>query len=524
MSSSASIFVAGLGRWFWVGVLAGAVAMAPVMPGFASALVPDDAQIGNQWHLDQIQAYEAWDTRTNADDIVVAIIDGGVYYSHPDLLANIWNNPGEVMGDGIDNDRNGYVDDVVGWDYVDDDEDPSPDPNADEVSETAMHHGTVVAGIIGAIGDNGIGIAGINWGVQMMILRALDSVGEGNAYDVSDAIYYAVENGADVINLSLTGYESAPALETAIEYAYANEVVVVAAMGNENIDTDITTVYPACLRLADLDYVIGVTATDFDDQKADFSNYGSECSDISAPGVAIFSTIYEDLEAGYLGAYMDGWTGTSFASPMVAGAVAMLLAEYPSLTPSQVQLALELGADPLNLGPTYRGKLGTGRLNLDKALDIGAVYSEQNGEGVQPLYIRGMSLPDVYQVIDGKRYVFMNATTYFTYEETFDPIQFIPDSELSQYAFGGVMVPKSGTVLIKVQSVPKVYALEDRTLRHIADEELAIRMYGEHWSDYVIDVPSAMMTLFDVGMAINVVEDVDTSILLTREELASRMQ
>lgn len=513
----------------------------------ALALTPDDTYLEDQWYLEQIAAQQAWDVRTDASDVTVAVIDGGIYLDHPDITDNIWINEGEVI-DGIDNDGNGFIDDLAGWDFVDDDNNPSPDPDAEEIDESALHHGTVVAGIIGAVGDNGEGIAGIAWDVNIMPLRALDSVGAGTDYWVSNAIYYAIDNGADIINLSLTGFETTAMLNTAIEYAYANDVVVVAAAGNENVDTDIQAVYPSCLRTEDDDWVIGVTATDFDDQKASFSNYGSECSDISAPGVGVFAAIYEDLEAGYLGDYMGGWAGTSFAAPMVAGAAALLLAEYPSLTPAQIQLSLELGADPLNLAQQYRGQLGTGRLNIFKSFDIGEVYSDQNSESTigdgeeqdqtttedtsEHQYIRGMSFSDVYRVIDGKRYVFYNAQSYFTWEETFDPIEFIPDDQLSQYPFGGVMLPKGETVLVKIQSVPKVYAIwEDLSdpnspsyLYHIDSEEIAIEMYGEDWADYVIDLPSAMATYFVYGNPVTEPIQIDRSKLIKREELARRAQ
>lgn len=500
----------------------------------AAQVETDDTYLDEQWYLDQISAKDAWETRTDASEITVAIIDGGVYYNHPDIMDNIWVNAAEEI-DFNDEDDNGYTDDIIGWDFVDWDNDPSPDPLAIEVDESALHHGTVVAGIIGAIGDNGEGIAGIAWDINLMILRALDSVGSGTGYDVADAVYYAVDNGADIINLSLTGYERVPELEVAIEYANANGVIIIAAAGNEDVDTDIETVYPSCLRTTGADWVIGVTATDFDDQKAEFSNYGSECSDISAPGVGVFASIYEDFENGYIGEYTGGWAGTSFAAPMVAGAAALLLAEYPNLTPEQVQLALEIGADPLELGDEYQGKLGTGRLNVDKAFDVGQIYSDLNNQnGASAVrYISGESFPEVYRIIAGKRYVYMDTQTYFTWEESFDVVEEVPDAYLADYDFGGVMLPKSGTVLVKVQSVEKVYLLEEdfnnplsaTTLRHIESEEIAAEMYGEDWADYVIDVPSGMARKFVYGETVSEPEPLTMGVdLIKREELARRAQ
>ena len=352
-----------------------------------SALTPDDEYFSEQWYLTNIDAQDAWETSTGDDDVVVAVLDTGVDLDHPDLEDNIWKNAGEDPDNGKDDDRNGYVDDVHGYDFVDEEGDPTPDLDG-SFDADAVSHATIIAGIIGAVGDNGDGMAGINWNVKIMSVRILDSTGTGDSNLAREGVEYATENGADVINLSFTGFDVDPQLREAIRDAYEAGVVVVAAMGNTSgggINIDISPIYPACYgEHAEEDWILGVAATTIDDEKADFSNYGSTCTDISAPGEDIFSSVYQDDNVPELseGFYQEGWSGTSMAVPMVAGAAALLRATYPSLTPKEIKTILRLSADPVIATGKATGKMGAGRLNIANALVLAPSFADVSDDGV----------------------------------------------------------------------------------------------------------------------------------------------
>jgi len=338
-----------------------------MVPGASAfAVTPNDTFFNEQWYLQQINAVSAWDKSTGSHDVIVAVIDTGIDLDHPDIRNQIFVNSGETPYDGIDNDGNGYIDDISGWDFYDDNNDANPVVGAN--NEFGVHHGTVIAGVIGATGNNAAGIAGINWDVRIMPLRVLDSTGDGDVGDIVEAIDYAVLMGVDVINLSFVGDNNTPSLDQALQNAYDHGVVVVAAMGNvtdtgSNLDS--VPLYPVCSPGTGVDdVVIGVVATDKDDRRAIFSNYGSACADIAAPGEWMYSTQVD----GYSG----GWNGTSLATPVVAGAAAMMKAIYPYATPKEILLTMKLSVDPVvGRAPSgVYGALGSGRLNLARALDM----------------------------------------------------------------------------------------------------------------------------------------------------------
>lgn len=368
-------------RSFFIWTLIGALGAASLP---VHALTPDDALLDEQWYLETIDAYSAWDTETGDGSVVVAILDTGFDLDHPDLEANVWENPGEIEGDGIDNDGNGFVDDVHGYDFIDNN--GTPIPNNDGAFDTsAVLHGTVIAGIIGAVGDNEEGIAGINWDVQMMSVRILDSEGYGDSNLAYQGVEYAVANGADVINLSFTGFDVDQNLRRALEHAYEQGVVVVAAMGNSDfgINTDHQAIFPVCYgERAEEDWILGVAATTEEDARATFSNFGAECTDISAPGEDIYSAIYQDdnweeFKDEY---YQAGWSGTSMAAPMVAGAAALLKSAYVSLTPDDIKNILRLSVDPVNVSGPATGKMGAGRLNLGTAMALAPAFATEATE------------------------------------------------------------------------------------------------------------------------------------------------
>ena len=281
------------------------------------------------------------------------MIDTGVDCHHPDLAANIWTNPGEscpgCASDGIDNDGNGYVDDVHGWDFVNDDNDPIDDHG----------HGTHVAGTIGASGSNGVGVAGVNWNVQIMPLKFIGANGQGTADDAVRAILYATRMGAVASNNSWGGEEFSQALEDAIADADAHGSLFVAAAGNSAKNTDTTPDYPSGF---DLPNVLTVGATDQNDVRAWFSNYGKQSVDLAAPGTNIYSTwpggIYRFSE------------GTSMAAPHVTGVAALAKAAFPSASAVGLKALILRTADQ---NASFAGLSTTGgRLNARAAVTCGS--------------------------------------------------------------------------------------------------------------------------------------------------------
>jgi subtilisin family serine protease len=248
-------------------------------------LVPNDPKYldGTLWGLNQgndadIDAPEAWDVRTAASGIVVAVIDTGIRYTHQDLAANAWTNPGEIAGDRIDNDGNGYVDDVRGIDAYNRDGDPMDDQG----------HGTHCAGTIGATGNNGIGLTGVAWGVRLMALKFLSSTGSGADSDAVTCIDYARLKGAKVLSCSWGGGGAGTSLQAAIERARTAGILMVAAAGNESNNNDLNPSYPASYPH---DNIISVASTTSTDALSSFSNYGATSVDLGAPGSSIYSTV-----------------------------------------------------------------------------------------------------------------------------------------------------------------------------------------------------------------------------------------
>lgn len=539
----------------------GLVAFLWMSPILVLAQEPNDVYYEEQWYLETIEAPTAWDQETGSSSIVIAVLDTGISIDHPDLERNIWENQEEIANNGIDDDGNGFVDDVFGWDFVDNDNDPTPD-NSAGANPDAVSHGTVIAGIIGAEGDNGEGVSGVMWDVKIMSVRMLDAQGSGTSLDATEAIEYAVANGADVINLSFAGEANDTRLRDAIENAYNAGVVIIAALGNEGKNIDRNPVYPACYKDGSVDWVIGVAATTKEGKKSAFSNYGRDCSDISAPGEEMFGLEYYDGSDD--DAYADGWAGTSVASPVVAGAAGILLSAYPDLTPDDVRTILKLSVDPLN-APEFVNRLGAGRLNIAQALAFAGSYvgeeeddkdeEGQDGtqvlvleeqEGISPVtgetetvtqvyggeYVTSPSYTTVYYVTpEGERRPFMDANTFFTYEDSFDVVKEVTDATLPELTLGAPMLPKVGVVLVKIQSDPTVYALGENAedafaplLREIATEDLAVFLYGSDWADYVIDIEATFFPRFGTGEPMESNQVIDKSIMKTRVELSALAQ
>src|SRR5688572_185379 len=342
----------------------------------AADRIPDDTYFPQQWYLKHIRAPEAWNSSLGFEGVIVAIIDSGVDTSHPDLKENIWRNLDEVAGDRVDNDRNGYIDDVNGWDFVGEDADPRPDISGD-FSFLGANHGTIDAGIVAGRGNNGRGITGVTWQTSLMPLRVLDSNGAGEPQSVVRAVEYAVHNGARVINLSFAGPSFSPELSIALRRAYDAGVFVVAAAGNapeggDANDLDAHPLYPVCFDSeAGENFVYGVAATDENDRHAVFSNYGAGCVDISAPGTRMLSTQYYVPGDKVFGQPYGGFfNGTSLAAAEVSGVVALLRALDHNLTPKQIMNILTDSAVKIDqANPGYFGRLGRGRIDAAAAVE-----------------------------------------------------------------------------------------------------------------------------------------------------------
>jgi len=314
--------------------------------------IPNDPGWSRQYGPVNIQAPQAWDITTGSSSVVVAVIDSGVDLGHPDLAAKIWNNPGETGGgketNGLDDDDDGYVDDWRGWDFVNGDNNPQDDNG----------HGTHVAGIAAAASNNGVGVAGVAWGARVMPLKVLDNTGSGSESDLAAAMVWAADHGARIINLSLGAPSPSSVMEDAVNYAYLNGVTVVAAAGNAG---SLGVLYPAAY-----DNALAVASTNASNNRSSFSNYGPEI-DLAAPGSSIFSTVptgtcsYCD-PSGY-----DYLSGTSMATPHVAG-VAALLAGQPGFdSPDKIRIAMQSTA--LDLGdPGWDQFYGFGLVQARNAL------------------------------------------------------------------------------------------------------------------------------------------------------------
>ena len=298
-----------------------------------------------------IDGPEAWDIKRDASEIIVAVIDTGIRYTHQDLAENMWVNEGEIPGDGLDNDGNGVVDDIHGLNARD--EDLQGDPNDDN------GHGTHCAGTIGAVGNNGLGLTGVAWNVQLMAARFLGGPdGTGSTADSIECIDYAVRHGAHIINASYGGGSRSRSALNAITRAQQAGVIFVAAAGNESLNNDLNAHYPSAYHL---DNIVAVASHDRHDQLSGFSNFGAQTVDIAAPGTDIYSTVSTSDDA-----YANE-SGTSMAAPHVSGILAVIRSTFPDDDPqSIIDRLYATGVEH----PSYIGRVATGRrANLQAALE-----------------------------------------------------------------------------------------------------------------------------------------------------------
>jgi serine protease len=321
--------------------------------------MPNDPRIRNQYYLDIIRAYEAWDISKSSSDVVIAILDSGVDLTHPDLLDNIYRNEADPI-DGIDNDGDGFIDNYWGWDFAGADYNNPREDNDPSATTENIAHGTLVAGCASAVTDNELGIAGVGFNSRLMVLKHMaDNADQsnGSAYLVNllRGVLYAAYKGADIINASYgSAFYSQIAQDVYKYVALEYDVVVVAAAGNAG---NTSPNYPS-----DYDYVLSVAASNSKDERASFSNYGYRV-DITAPGASILSTTVQ-------GDYRTT-SGTSFAAPLVSGAAALLKTKYPDFNGAQIAELLRVTADPTfndRLSEPYKDKMGKGRLDIQRAL------------------------------------------------------------------------------------------------------------------------------------------------------------
>lgn len=312
---------------------------------------PNDPQRGNQYGLDLCRANDAYDISTGNRNTPIGMVDTGVSLNHTDLRGNIWINPGEDLnGDGVignderngrDDERDGRIDDFNGWDFV----------GNDNVPDDVDGHGSHTAGTASAVTNNRVGVASVGYSCAIIAVRA--GTGQYITYGY-EGITYAVRAGAKVISCSWGGYGGNEATRQVVQYAYEHDVLVLAASGNDNQSQ---MHYPS-----GYEQVVAVSATDRNDRKANFSNYG-DWIDISAPGVDVLSTV----PGGY--AY---YSGTSMACPFAAGVALLARAAYPEMSANEIRQILLQGADNIdNLNANYRGRLGSGRINAFRTLSLG---------------------------------------------------------------------------------------------------------------------------------------------------------
>jgi subtilisin family serine protease len=309
----------------------------------SSLAAPTDRFFRQQWALRDARVPRAWRTSVGGD-VTVAVLDTGIDASHPELAGNLWTNPGEIAANGVDDDHNGFVDDVHGADMVNGDGDPAD----------GAGHGTAVAGVIGGRGDNTTGISGVAWRIRLMGVKVLPDEGYGTTASLVAGLRYALSNGARVVNMSLNGADRSLALEEAIAAAEAQGVLVVTSAGNDGADRDSVPSYPASINSP---AIVSVASSDRSGRLGYASAYGASSVDIAAPGDNILTT---DLHGRY-----GTHSGTSFAAAYVTGAAALLASAQPAASGSQLRGALVASA---RRGGKLDHRVLGGQLNVAAAM------------------------------------------------------------------------------------------------------------------------------------------------------------
>ena len=363
-------------------ILRGSSAIAAAEPNYVYYMLgrPSDPMVGEMWFLEKISAFKGWDYRSTSPDIIVAVIDSGIHFDHEDLQGQIWRNTGEIPDNGKDDDGNGYKDDVRGWNFFAN----NADAGAEFVRATAKckrrkgkawfeYHGTHVAATIGAIGNNRRGVVGVTQRVRIMPLKVFGGpCGVTKLSNLIQAVKYATDSGAHIINMSLGGPSSSAILRRQIEAAIKRGIIVAAAAGNNGSDNDVRPMYPANYPTPGL---ISVAATDRKDSLAKFSNFGLRTVDLAAPGVDILSAVPGTGRGGRVKSEYRKLNGTSMATPIVAGALALMLAHNSNISNLEIEKLLLGAVDPV---PGLRKSTITGgRLNMEKALRSVSLWKQK---------------------------------------------------------------------------------------------------------------------------------------------------
>jgi subtilisin family serine protease len=412
----------------------------PTTPTAPVTAFPDVANFGgsNDWNLNSINAPESWAQGYTGQGVVVAVVDTGVDVNHPDLMSQLWVNSGEIAGNGIDDDGDGYVDDVHGWDFVSSDSNPN-DGNG---------HGTHVAGTIAADND-GNGATGVAYGAKIMPVRVLDNNGSGTANSVAAGIRYAVDRGADIINLSLGGSYSSLIL-SAIQYAVDHNVLVVAASGNDGASTP---GYPARFS-STLASVLSVGAYSSNNTIASFSNDvgNSGAVQVDAPGVNIYSS--------YAGSQYQKLSGTSMATPHVAGLAALALSANPNLTAAELRNLIVAGTDHTISGSDSNG-------GIDAALTVAMAVASRSSASTSSVTTSNVAATT--QVV---------ASRAFHVTSESEPVLVLPDSQVPT-SDPSSQVPRFAAVQIPAAQVSSVAAAVSQQVAR----EVAILDWADDWLD-----------------------------------------
>jgi subtilisin family serine protease len=355
------------------------VAVEAVQPNYYYSLLatPNDTQFGSMYGMNKISAPQAWDLQTGSSTVVVADIDTGMKLNHEDLAPNLWVNAGEIAGNNLDDDGNGYVDDVNGYDFFSNDSNPT-DENG---------HGTHTAGTVGARGNNALGVTGVNWNVKIMPIKIYDSVGTTSTSTMLiNAYNYVRIMKTRGVNIRVTnnsyggcneacGYDQAT--KDAIDALGNTDVLQAFAAGNDNANNDVTPSYPTGYTSPSIISVASSTSTD---ARSGFSSFGATTVDIAAPGSGILSTTFSGTGYGNL-------SGTSMATPHVAGSAALIAAQHPTLSAASIKATLMNNVDLL---PAWNGVVkSNGRLNVFRALQNPTVCSFTPSSAGQAVTVPG---------------------------------------------------------------------------------------------------------------------------------------
>lgn len=403
---------------------------------YKSDYMPNDPQIGSQWHIAKISSYQAWDILKGDTTIVVGIVDSGSDLDHPDLAANIKYNYADPVN-GIDDDANGYVDDFKGWDFYYNDNDPQIQPGASD-------HGSHVSGCASQVADNGVHGAGIGFKTKIRISKHAPDFASNSIYNSDAGIVYMYQNNANVINCSFSGPSPSSYTQLVVNNAWANGTVICASAGNGDANGigQNWARYPASY-----DNVVSVAASTTGDVKTVFSNYHTTV-DVIAPGQGILSTLFDNTYASY--------DGTSMSSPITAGTVALIKGKYPSWTAQQVVDRLKLGVDSIyNLNPSYIGLLGTGRINAFKCLTDFPIARLVSFSANDSIYGNNDKVYDINEVIavqvDLKNTHFAGTNASIRLSTTSTDVELVQDSVYigSIPAYGNFSTSFSNTFKIK---------------------------------------------------------------------------